>query len=365
MQAFIQQSKKNSQTVIQLSLPCLKLLVADQKFLNDIYNCFLNDLIMWLPSPVPPIESALNLFYDAQNNPTIFASSGPSGSTVTSPIQVAPNLNYLIDYNFDMDFIATRMNLANNNFISSDDELLGDRDDKQFHMCRSAIIPNKGDQSNSNSSDSEGESSGQKSENRSRKAWQRRHKQTQNRFSHKMNQLKSKINEFKNTLSVVVDVEKAHLKAFVLNRTEFPLATPVDSADSKDNGLKYGEFDIKADNFHMCIAISETIKNDKSAGGSYAVSGNKHRAEGLDKNQYKIEKQHISIYTDEINICHSTKRCEANVQQLKYPTNFASFETLFNMSKTKELITLNDKSIEQSLFNQNSTSEAGTATGKG
>jgi hypothetical protein len=80
MQAFIQQSKKNSQTVVQLSLPNLKLLVADQKFLNDIYNCFLNDLIMWLPSPVPPIESALNLFYDAQNNPTIFASSGLAGS---------------------------------------------------------------------------------------------------------------------------------------------------------------------------------------------------------------------------------------------------------------------------------------------
>ena len=72
MQAFIQQSKQNSQSVIQLNLPNLKLLVADQKFLNDIYNCFLNDLIMWLPSPVPPIESALNLFYDVQNNPSIF-----------------------------------------------------------------------------------------------------------------------------------------------------------------------------------------------------------------------------------------------------------------------------------------------------
>lgn len=72
MQAFIQQSKQNSQSVIQLNLPNLKLLVADQKFLNDIYNCFLNDLIMWLPSPVPPIESALNLFYDVQNNPNIF-----------------------------------------------------------------------------------------------------------------------------------------------------------------------------------------------------------------------------------------------------------------------------------------------------
>ena len=50
MNTFIQQSRVNSQTVVKIQLPQLKLLIADQKFLNDIYNCILNDLIMWVPS---------------------------------------------------------------------------------------------------------------------------------------------------------------------------------------------------------------------------------------------------------------------------------------------------------------------------
>ncbi len=186
-----------------------------------------------------------------------------------------------------------------------------------------------------------------------RRAWRRKHA-TSSRFTH---HLKPIAKEFKNTLSVVVDIERAHLKAFVLTKAELPLATPLDSPDTKDTGLKYGEFDIKADNFHMCIAISDTVKNDRAA---VPFSGRK-AADGLDKRQYRIEKQHICVFTDEINICHSTKKCEANVQQLKYPTNFASFETLFSMSKTKELITLNDKSIESSLFGQSASVDTGLA----
>ncbi len=67
MQSFIQQSRSRSQTTIKFTLPQLKFLIADQKFLNDIYNCILNDLIMWVPSPVAPIETAM-LNNNAGNN---------------------------------------------------------------------------------------------------------------------------------------------------------------------------------------------------------------------------------------------------------------------------------------------------------
>ena len=49
MNTFIQQSKINSQTVIKIQLPQLKFLIADQNFLNDIYNCFQNDFTGWVP----------------------------------------------------------------------------------------------------------------------------------------------------------------------------------------------------------------------------------------------------------------------------------------------------------------------------
>ena len=90
MSTFIQQSRVNSQTVIKIQLPQLKLLIADQKFLNDIYNCFLNDLIMWVPSQLPPIESSLNL-YDP--------------SAAAAGFMVPPSLNYLIDSNFDTEYL--------------------------------------------------------------------------------------------------------------------------------------------------------------------------------------------------------------------------------------------------------------------
>lgn len=220
MQAFMKQTKQNSQTVIQLSIPNLKLLVADQKFLNDIYNCFLNDLIMWLPSPVPPIESALNLFYDAQNNPTIFT-TGPNGSSVTSPIQAAPNLNYLIDYNFDTDFIATRMNLANNPLMSgSEEEDVVDMEEKKFHMCRSAILKPSKSESSEESDYCESDSDVTKF----------KAKKKTRRLSRNDDLAKAKAKEFKNYMSVIVDVEKAHLKAFVLNKVE--AKTPVVNLDA-------------------------------------------------------------------------------------------------------------------------------------
>jgi len=209
MQEFVQQSKQNSQIVINLALPCLKLLIADQKFLNDIYNCFLNDLIMWLPSPVPPIASALNLFYDVQNIPELFSNNNSANSTVTSPIQQS-NLNYLIDYNFDTDFIATRMNLLNSSWAEEEEVEEGE---KAFHMCRSAIV--KGRESSGGEeavcgSDG-GVERGRRRRRRKRKAVKRRKSGTEGAAGTK---------EFRNYMSVVVSVEKAQLKAFVLNKGE-------------------------------------------------------------------------------------------------------------------------------------------------
>jgi len=168
----------------------------------------------------------------------------------------------------------------------------------------------------------------------------------------------------------VVNIEAAHLKAFVLNNLK-----PTDAASTAVGGesfskgmadanpLKYGEFDIKTNNFSLCIAISEHLKNEKNLNEKKRKSSKSRTKEKSAKKQadefdssssYKIEKQYISLFTDQINISHSTKTCPPNVTQLKYPTNFASFEQLFQVSKTKDLITSNDPSVISSLF----TSEA-------
>lgn len=265
---------------------------------------------------------------------------------MTSPIQSLTNLNYLIDYNFDTDFIATRMNFANNTTVSSSEDEALDADRKKFHMCRSEVIKPK-----SESSDDSGscESDDDALRRKSKKKISEKYK--------KKESIKSKSKDFKNTISVIVNIEKAHLKAFVINKPENPTnpsSSDFTKENKEENALKYGEFDIKTDKFHMCIAISESLKEDLSN------LSQKKSSPSSSKNHFKIEKQHISIYTDEINIAHSTKKCENNVQQLKYPTNFASFENLFQMSKTNNLITLNDPSIEQSLFN--STGDAATGS---
>ena len=110
----------------------------------------------------------------------------------------------------------------------------------------------------------------------------------------------------------------------------------------------------------MCIALSESLKFDSSDSTQPQKKSAKPN-QPCANSPYKIEKQHICIFTDEINIAHSTKTCQPNVQQLKYPTNFASFENLFQMSKSKDLITLNDPSIEKSLFSNGATNDNGQA----
>ena len=347
MNTFIQQSKINSQTVIKIQLPQLKFLIADQKFLNDIYNCFLNDLIMWVPSQLPPIESSLNL-YDP--------------SAAAAGFMVPPSLNYLIESNFDTDFL---LNLnQNKSERGGEGAQEKDTDGKQFHMCKSAIL--KSPHSNSESENSDNCES---DDDKSKRKYQQKYDSFNTKSKKQQQSEKKKPN--KNTLCVVVNIEAAHLKAFVLNNLK---PTDADSTTvggdtfsrgmADANPLKYGEFDIKTNNFNLCIAISEHLKNEKNLNEKKRKPSKSRTKEKSSKKQadefdsgassYKIEKQYISLFTDQINISHSTKTCPPNVTQLKYPTNFASFEQLFQVSKTKDLITSNDPSVISSLF----TSEA-------
>ena len=68
MNSFMQNSKINSQMTIKLLVPDLKFLIADQHFINDLYNCFLNDLLMYVPMQLPPIESGLYVFNSEEKN---------------------------------------------------------------------------------------------------------------------------------------------------------------------------------------------------------------------------------------------------------------------------------------------------------
>jgi hypothetical protein len=330
MQSFINQSKARSETTITLVVPQLKFLIADQKFLNDIYNCILNDLIMWVPSPVPPIESVMtSLINDA------YMSSGGSS--------YIPGLNYLVDYNnYENDFIATRV-------CEEDEEEVEGNSNKhsqqQFHMCRSAILKPSLSKSESENSDY-----CESDDDQSKRKYQQQYDDFANK--NKSNQQKqallknSKNINNKNTLSFIFCIESAHLKAFILNN------------NLTQQTLKYGEFDIKTNNFQMCIAISESLKTENINTPQQQQQNNRNsRKQKSKQSTFKIEKQQICIFTDQIDISHSTKTCPNDVTQLKYPTNFSSFESLFKISKTKDLITLNDPAIVKSLFNNQSDSQ--------
>lgn len=137
MNTFVQESKAKARMTIRIHIPQIKCLISDQRFLNDIYNCFLNDLIMWLPSKLPPIESSL-LVYDQ-----------------LSGKYVAPNLATLIESgNLELfEFLASinpSINMAGilgfGAGMGADDELSDDADGgddgegRMFHMCKSAIL---------------------------------------------------------------------------------------------------------------------------------------------------------------------------------------------------------------------------------
>lgn len=137
-----------------------------------------------------------------------------------------------------------------------------------------------------------------------------------------------------NNLCVSLTIEKAHLKAFVL---------PNQSAASTFVGTKYGEFDVRTNNFNLCVSTSETVKNEYVKKQNSQTGSRKKPT----KAEYRLERQYISIFTDTLTVSHASK---PYLGQLKYPTNYATFESLFQNSKTKELITCNDPAISKVLF---------------
>lgn len=293
---------------------------------------------MWVPSQLPPIESSLNL-YDP--------------SAAAAGFMVPPSLNYLIDSNFDADFL---LNLNQNKSGKSDENILEkDNDGKQFHMCKSAILKSP----NSNS-ESENSDNCESDDDKSKRKYQQKYDSFNTKTQKQQQQQQKKLN--KNTLCVIVNIETAHLKAFVLNNltsSDAAVGAGVSNDDlpkGMTDPLKYGEFDIKTNNFNLCIAISEHLKHEKKSDEKKRKTKAKRISEklsesgSLSSSSFKLEKQYICLFTDQINISHSTKTCPANVTQLKYPTNYASFEQLFQMSKTNDLITSNDPSVISSLF---------------
>jgi hypothetical protein len=49
MNKYINDTKHNSETIIDLYVPVIRLLISDSVFLNDLYNCLINDILMWEP----------------------------------------------------------------------------------------------------------------------------------------------------------------------------------------------------------------------------------------------------------------------------------------------------------------------------
>ena len=211
------------------------------------------------------------------------------------------SLNFLVDYNYENEFIATRMH-GTGEFDDSKQQ------QHQFHMCRSAILK----PSLSSKSDSENSDYCESDDDQSKRKYQHQYDDfSTHRSFNKSAQQQQKSQNFKSTkqntkhtLSVVLAVEAAHLKAFVLN------------TEKQQTTLKYGEFDIKATNYQMCIAISESLKADNSLvdHSKNKKQAKKSAAAASAAAPIRIEKQQICIFTDQINISHSTKTCPTNVQ---------------------------------------------------
>nr|AWV66721.1 autophagy-related protein 2 [Brachionus calyciflorus] len=276
MNSFMQNSKANSEMTIKLLVPDLKFLIADQHFLNDLYNCFLNDLLMYVPMQLPPIESGLYVFNSEEKNFT------------------SPSLTCLIEANLDTEYFLANSHINLHAPFDTDLE-----DDKNFHMCKSAILKCE---SSSDQEEECCESDNDVSSGKYRKINTKKNspKQVQKNKKHK------------NLLCFIFKIDQCHLKALVVH------------ADKKDGLTNYGEFDIKANNFQMCLTTSEHFKKEDL-----------------------IEKQFISIFTDTIQIGHASK----STMQLKHPTNFSTFDNIFQNSKTNTLISPNDSLVTQTLFN--------------
>jgi hypothetical protein len=351
MNEFMQETIQNSQLIVKISLPQLKCLINDQKFLNDIYNCFLNDLIMWEPCKLPPIESLAQI-----NGSRLFSFTD----------SVYPLLNHNL--------------MTSSTHPSSLPPLFGhlnnENDDKKFFMCKSAILKsptsktdteansttdNCSDSDNNNEDDKRHKSDDDKLKRKLRK---KNFSGSGNHYGHN-SQPKSHLKKIKkkiqNKLCLVLSIDQTHLKSMVIIET-----------NTIQNHIKFGEFDIKAQNFQICIATQENFKSlnsqlddlsnktSKKKGGSSGKARAAKYKKTADTNtsiilneKYRIEKQYIGLFSDQVNIGHATKSCAMG--QLKYPTNYTSFENLFQTSKTQELISSNDPNINQTMFNLSNT----------
>lgn len=228
MHTFIQQSLRESQMIVKINLPVLKCLISDQKFLNDIYNCFLNDLIMWEPSRLPPIESLA-----AINGASLF-STNPASLSPPSHIMTESNILQEADLNTD----------------------------KKFYMCRSAIYksPNNQELNVNSQGGSMATDIGTDTDTD--------HKSDDDKLKRKLRDKKSNLfgkygaggtvgktkirQKIQNKLCLVINIDNTHLKSFVL----------VDGQNQAN--IKYGEFDIKANNFRICIVSAESFKSSSS-----------------------------------------------------------------------------------------------------
>jgi hypothetical protein len=64
MNKYISETKHNSEIIIDLHIPEIKLLISDFEFLNDLYNCLVNDMLMW--EPVMPRIVKTDQFHQQQ-----------------------------------------------------------------------------------------------------------------------------------------------------------------------------------------------------------------------------------------------------------------------------------------------------------
>ena len=359
MAQFERDSTQHAAVRVRLRLPALKCLIADQRFLNDIYNCVLNDLLMWQPCVAPPIQSPSTSSSMVGQSHLSAAAAAAGAAVVVNcwPLQQQQQHQQRDDSDVLMPSSGSAESVA------------GSTDEKMFHMCRSstAAAPpplhsatvreedEKSDNDDKHSSssddndddDDDDDNEGSESEEATRfRLRSARHKQPK----------KKKTLSLKMCLAIHIDT--AHLKAFVLNEP------PAAAAAAAENALlKYGEFDIKTSNFQICVATNDTplaaaadvkanaATNKMRFGGKTRRGGSKQPQQQQANTQCRIEKQYVSLLTDQISIAHATKTCPPGHTQLKYPTNYTSFESLFGMSKTRTLIRSTDASVFKSLFN--------------
>lgn len=294
MNAFVNESRANSQMTIRVHIPQIKCLLSDQRFLNDLYNCFLNDLIMWVPTKLPPIESsllvwdALSAGYVVPNLATLIESGNLEFFEFLASINPSVNMACILGFGSGLGLDATDDN---------EDENLSDGEGRMFHMCKSAILKSPssasdlanggagGSGDNMTGAGGSGGSIGgfggaeycESDDDRSK----RKYMDNKGLKSRSGSQVKSGgggetkkttttvTTAASNNFCLVLSIEKAHLKAFVCPNMSVVGKSGGEQQQQTTNtppplmsNSKYGEFDVRTTNLNLCVASSETIKNE-------------------------------------------------------------------------------------------------------